>query len=381
MTIVCRNGGRRRWRDPRACNMMQRNLSNLKNSEVPMFGSPTHAAPGPGPDAHAQLMQISIGYMPSACLYAATKLKIADLLAGGPKSLSDLARSSQANEDALYRSLRAIASLGIFRETTPRTFANTPLSEALRTGAPGSARDTVLFLANPLHFRVFGEFMHPVKTGGTAFQKVTGMDAFQFFEHQNEESEAFNAAMTAITENFTKPLIATYDFGETGTLADIGGGHGALLAAILKKHPGLRGIVFDVPHVVAGAEPRMTTEGLGSRCEVIGGDFFQSVPPADSYIMKSIIHDWDDARAIVILKNCAAAMRSRGGKIILVEMVMSSGNEPDLAKWIDMEMLAMGGGRERTETEFAELFAKAGLRLARVVRTPAPACLIEAVKV
>jgi hypothetical protein len=325
-------------------------------------------------------MQLASGYAPAACLYAAARLKIADLLAGGPKPISELARARGVNEDALYRSLRAIASLNIFREVAPRTFANTPLSEAMRSDVPDSAHATVVFMADPLHFRVFGEFTHPIETGGTAFKKATGMDAFEFFRQNGEENERFNAAMTSISAHFTKRLIEAYDFGESGTLADLGGGHGVMLTTILQKHGGLRGIVFDLPHVVEGARARIASLGMESRCEVAGGDFFKAVPVADNYVMKSIIHDWDDERAVAILKNCAAAMRGRDGKVILIELVIVPGNEPDLAKWIDLEMLAMAGGRERTEGEYAELFSKAGLKLARVVHTPSPFCAIEAVK-
>lgn len=319
--------------------------------------------------------------MPAACLYAAAKMKIADLLATGPKPISELASATKrVNENALYRTLRALASVGVFHEVDPGKFANTPLSEQLRSDQAGSSRDTVLFIANPLHLRVFAELMHSIESGETAFKKVTGLDAFEFFRQDAEENWEFNAAMTSITTSFIGPVLAAYDFGESGTLADIGGGHGFLLSAILQKHPGLRGIVFDLPHVVEGAKPRIESLGLASRCEIAGGDFFKIVPQADSYVLKSIIHDWDDTRAIAILKNCATAMRGNSGKIILLEFVIDPGNEPSLGKWIDLEMLTMAGGRERTEAEYAELFAKAGLRLARVVRTAAPQCVIEAVK-
>jgi hypothetical protein len=318
--------------------------------------------------------------MSTACLHAAAKLKIADLLASGPKTVAALAGTCNVKEDALYRVLRALASLKVFRETAPRTFANTPISEQIRTDVPGSARDMVIFIANPLHLRVFGELMHSIESGETAFKKVTGLDAFEFFRQNTEENREFNAAMTSITTGFIGPALAAYDFGETGTLADIGGGHGFLLTAILQKHPGLRGIVFDLPHVVEGAKPRIESLGVGSRCEIAAGDFFQAVPRADSYVLKSIIHDWDEARAVTILKNCATAMRGNSGKVILVEFVIDPGNEPSMSKWIDLEMLTMAGGRERTEAEYAELFAKAGLRLAQVVRTASPQCVIEAVK-
>jgi len=343
--------------------------------------APNTAPNGPAPDPRNQILQFATGYMPAICLHTAAKLKIADLLAGGPRPVAELARDAQGvNENALYRVLRALACIGVFTETAPGIFANTETSELLRAGAPGSLREIVLWLANPLHLRVFAEFMHAVQTGGTAIKKATGLEAFDYIPQDAAEHAIFNAAMTNLSAWLIGPVLDEYDFGGLGTLADIGGGHGFLLAAILQKHPGLRGIVFDMPDVVAGAKPRIESLGLVSRCEIAGGDFFQNVPPADSYVMKSIIHDWDDTRSVAILKNCARAMRGAGGKVLLIEFVIDPGNEPGLGKWIDMEMLAMAGGRERTERDFAELFSQAGLRLARIVRTKSPYCVVEAVK-
>jgi len=333
-----------------------------------------------GPEPRLMLLDLATAHRPVACLYVAAKLMIADLLATGPKPVTGLAASSGANEDALYRILRALASLGVFEEVSARSFANTPMSEPLRADAPGSLRDAVLFVSSPTHMRIFTELQYSALTGGTALKKALGMEAFEFLRQNPEENRTFNAAMTSISAQMTAPAIAAYDFGESGTLADIGGGHGALLTLILQKHPGLRGIVYDLPHVVEGAKPRIDSLGLASRCEIAGGDFFQSVPAADNYVMKSVIHDWDDARAITILKNCAKAMRDSNGKVLLVELLIAPGNEPGMAKWMDIEMLAMAGGRERTEAEFAELFSKAGLRLSRVVRAASPFCVIEAVK-
>jgi hypothetical protein len=340
------------------------------------------AAQNQGPALFGQIIMLSRSYAASACLYAAAKLKIADLLAGGPKRASQLARESGTIEDPLYRTLRALASIDVFRETDPQTriFANTPLSEAIRGDAPNSARDAVLFMADPLHMNVYGELTHTLETGETGFKKASGMGPFEFFQRNDEENKLFNAAMTSISRQFIQPVIEVYDFGESGTLADIGGGHGALLAAILERHRGLRGIVFDAPYVAEGAKSLIESRGLAPRCQIIGGDFFKGVPPADSYVMKSIIHDWDDAHSITILKNCATAMWGRDGKVILLEMPVGPANEAGLAKWIDIEMLTMAGGRERTEGEYADLLSKAGLRLARVVRTASPLAVIEAVK-
>ena len=338
------------------------------------------AAQNQGPALFGQIIMLSRGYAPPACLYAAAKLKIADLLVNGPKPISELARASYTNEDALYRTLRALASIDVFRETESRTFANTPLSEAIRSDTPNSARDAVLFISDPLHMNVYGQLTHTLETGETAFKKVSGMGPFEFFQRNDEENKLFNAAMTSISRQFIQPVIDVYDFGESGTLADIGGGHGALLAAVLERHRGLHGIVFDAPYVAEGAKLLIESRGLAQRCQVIGGDFFKSVPSADSYVMKSIIHDWDDARSIAILKNCASAMRGPDGKVILLEMLIGPANEPGLAKWIDIEMLAVAAGRERTASEYEELLLKAGLKLLRVVRTASPLAVIEAVK-
>jgi hypothetical protein len=186
--------------------------------------------------------------------------------------------------------------------------------------------------------------------------------------------------MTSLAAQLVQPVIEAYDFGETGTLADVGGGHGALISAILTKHRGLNGILCDLPHVAEGGRQMLESRGLVQRCQIVGGDFFKGVPAADNYVLKSVIHDWDDERCVTILKNCASAMRGPSGKIILLEMPVGPLNEPGMAKWIDIEMLVIAGGRERTEAEYGALFSKAGLRLARVVRTASPIAVIEALK-
>ena len=326
-----------------------------------------------------RLLQLATGYMASACIGVAAQLKIADLLAGGPKPVAELAGATQVNEDALYRVLRALASAGVFTETSARTFANTPVSDAMRTEASDSVRDMVVWMADPFHFRTYAELMHSVQTGGNAVKKLTGMDAFDYFESDKAEGEMFNAAMTSFSGMIIPAVLEAYDFSGLGTLADIAGGQGFVLTSILKKHPDLSGILFDLPHVISGAAPRIESLGPASRCRIVEGDFFQSVTAADSYVMKHIIHDWDDERALRILRNCIAAMTG-AGKVILIEAVLAPGNEPHLAKWIDIEMLAMPSGRERTESEFANLFSGAGLRLSRVVQTQSPLCVVEAVK-
>lgn len=345
-----------------------------------MSGESAKPASDHAPAPNELLLQFATAYQASACLYAAAQLEIADLLAGGPKHVAELARAAQANEDAVYRVLRALASVGIFTEVTPRAFANTPASELMRAGARDSLRGMVLWMADPFHFRNYAELMHSVRTGDTVIKKVTGHDIWEYFEKDKAEAEVFNTAMTTFSALLTPPVLDAYDFSGLGTLADIAGGHGYVLTSILKKHADLRGILFDLSHVAPAARSRIESLGLASRCEIVSGDFFKSVPAADSYVMKNIIHDWDDAHALTILKNCAGAMRGKG-KVILLELVISPGNEPHFGKFLDIEMLALAGGRERTEAEYADLFSKAGLRLSRVVPTKSPACVIEAVKV
>lgn len=346
-----------------------------------MATSPAKGAAGANLSPSEQIMQLSTAYMAPACLYIAAKLRIADQLANGPKPVAQMADGARGiHEDSLYRVLRALASIGVFTETAPRVFANTPASETLREGAPGSMRDQVMWMTSPTHFRVFAELRHAVETGETGMQKMTGLAPFEFLKQHPAEDQEFNAAMSALTSQFAPAVLEAYDFGDLGTIADIGGGHGTLLCAILKKHYALRGIVFDAPHVTARAMPCIASAGLSERCKAVAGSFFESVPAADSYILKSVIHDWDDARAIAVLGKCAASMRAGKGRVILLEMVVRPGNDPDLSKWVDLEMLMMAGGRERTEAEFAALLAKAGLRLTRVIPTNSPMCVIESVK-
>ncbi len=325
------------------------------------------------------VMQLSTGYMASSCLHAVTRLRIADLLRNGPKAVGELAKAASVNEDILYRVLRALASVGVFIESEPRTFANTPPSEFLRTDVPDSVAAMVLWMSDHLHFDVYRDMMRTLSDGKPAIEHVFKKPAFDVIFSNQEIAQSFNNAMTTFSEMVIPAVLESYDFSGIGTLADIAGGHGFVLTAILKKYPQMKGILFDLDHVVAGGGQRIDDMGLASRTELVAGDFFKSVPPADSYVMKHIIHDWDDEKAVTILKNCAMHLKP-GGKVILIEAVLSAGNEPNLGKWIDIEMFMMPGGRERTETEFRDLFNKGGLQLTRVVPTKSPLWVVEAQK-
>ncbi len=326
------------------------------------------------PDPGQQLLQLAFGYSVSACINVAARLKIADLLKDGPRPVRELAAAASVQEDALYRVLRALASFGIFVETAPRTFALTPLAEPLRAGNP--IYDLILWISDPFHFRIYAETMYSVKTGLPCADRVLGKPIFDYFPTDTEESEVFNAAMVSMTAMVIPAVLEAYDFSGIGTLVDVAGGHGSVLTGILEKYPQMRGILFDLEHVVTGAKPRLERLKLTDRVQLASGDFFQSVPTGDAYVMKHIIHDWDDARALTILKNCRKA--SPKAKVILLESVLPSGNDPHFGKLLDLEMLTLPGGRERTEEEFRTLFAGAGYGLVRVVPTKSPLSVIEA---
>lgn len=324
---------------------------------------------------------MSMGYMVSSALYAVAQARIPDLMAGGPKGTAEMAEASGTSEDALYRILRALASIGVFRETAPRTFALTSVGEYLRSDREDSFRDMIMWIADPFHFRTYPEMPHALKTGATVVEKVTGHSCFGYFEKDKDLSAVFNAAMTMFSRMLGPAVLEAYDFSwlDGKTLVDIGGGHGRLLSQILKKYPGIHGAVFDLEHVVAGSEERIREDGLAGRCDAVPGDFFESVPAAEAYIMKHILHDWNDEQALKILRNCHRAGKGQA-KVILVETVLAPGNEPHVAKWLDLEMLMLPGGRERTEEDFAKLFERGGFTLQRVVPTKSPVSVLEATK-
>jgi O-methyltransferase/methyltransferase family protein len=332
-------------------------------------------------NAAEHIMQLATGYMASISIHIAAKLGIADLLKDGPKDISALAAATSTNEDRLYRVLRALASVGVFTEIGARRFALTPAAETLRSDVQGSIRPMAIWIGDPLHFRVYGEMMHTVKTGVPTFDHVMGKPVFEYFPTDPAESEVFNSAMTCFSEMVTPAVLEAYDFSGIGTLMDVAGGHGALMRTILAKYPSMRGIVIDLDHVVEGAKQMPENHAVAHRCEFLCADFFAAVPAnADAIIMKHIIHDWGDAEAVTILRNCRKALAGKPkAKVLLVESVITPDNAPQLGKFIDLEMMALPGGRERTEEEFRKLFAAAGLKLTRIVPTNAPLWVVEGV--
>ena len=332
------------------------------------------------PDPVQHLFQIATGYIFSIALYLVADAGVADHLGSGPRPVADLARATGKNEDALYRFMRLLASVGIFSEVAPRTFALTPAAQLLQKKHPESLRDMMVFINDPFHFRVYADLDESLKTGRPAAEKTVGMPVFKYFEQNPGYSEIFNRAMTAMSAVAIPAALEAYDFSGIGVLVDVAGGHGEVLMSILRKHPGMRGILMDVDHVIAGAKPRFAAAGVADRVQTASGDFFKAVPDGgDAYIMKHIIHDWDDERATLILKNIHSALGGkRNGKVILLESVIPPGNEPGMAKIADIEMMALPGGRERTAEEFRALFAGAGFRMTSITPTKSPFCVIEA---
>jgi O-methyltransferase domain/Dimerisation domain len=326
------------------------------------------------------LMQMSSGYMISASMYVVAKLQIADHLAKGPRSVAELAQETHTNEDALYRVLRALSSVGIFEAQSDRKFALNANSHFMRAEVPGSLRDMVLWMTNKLHFDTWGEMMHSVQTGQSAIEHVFKKPCFEVFEPGVEHTVEFNNAMTNFSQANIPAVLAAYDFSGIDTLVDIGGGHGYLLCEIVKKYPAMKGIVFDMEQVVSGARVRIHQDGLHGRVSCHAGSFFESVPAGDAYIMQHIIHDWNDEKALTILKNVRHALGSqKNGKLLVLDSVIHHDCKGEFTPWLDLEMLLMPGGRERTEAEFRSLFAHAGFKLTRVIQTPGPATIIEGV--
>jgi len=328
-----------------------------------------------------KLTEMIFASLASQGIYVTAKLEIADLLADGPKTVTELAQAAGADADALYRILRALSSRGVFVEREGRVFEQSQMSDLLRSNVPGSLRDAVIFMGEDWHWEVWGKTLYSVKTGKPAWGRVHGKEVFSFFESNQEASQIFDKAMTSISSLAISAVVGSYDFSAIETLVDIAGGQGRLLNGILEANPSVRGILFDLPYVIEGAKERNAGVSVAARFEFASGDFFVAVPEnADAYIMKHIIHDWDDERAVKILTNIKRAMKPTG-RVLLVESVVSPLSEPDITKLMDIEMLVSPGGKERTAEEYRHLFARAGLKLVRIVPTNSPYSVIEAVAV
>lgn len=331
------------------------------------------------PSPSDRMTGLIFGFWTAKAIHAAAVLGVADHIEAGPKSAEELAGLVGAHGPSLHRLLRALASVGIFEEDARGRFGPTPLGGTLRSGVPGSLRDTAISMLDPGHSRCWDEILHALRTGEVASGRALGMGIWDYYARHPEEERAFNGAMTGLSQFVGGAVVEAYDFSPFRTVVDVAGGQGSLLAQVLRANPAARGILFDAPRVVEGAGPQLEAAGVADRVERVGGDFFESVPPGgDLYTLKWIVHDWDDARSVAILENCRRAM-GPGARLVLVETVIPPGNAPSLGKFLDLNMLAITGGKERTEREFAALLEASGFRLSRVIPTRSPVSLIEAV--
>jgi hypothetical protein len=326
------------------------------------------------------MLQLMSGFWISRCIYITAKLGLADLVKDGLKMAADLAAATNTHPPSLFRVLRALASVGVLTQDEDR-FGDTPLLQTLRSEVPGSLRAFAMTELGEEHYPAWGELLHSVQTGGIAFDHAFGMDVWKYFGQHPDNAKIFNDAMSGMTAQANDALHAAYDFGGIGTLIDIGGGHGGLITSILRRNPQMRGILFDSPQVIEGARAVVDKSDIAGRCELIAGNFFESVPAgADAHILKWIIHDWNDDQSVTILKNSHRAL-PENGKLILVEAVVPAGSEMHFSKFMDLNMLVMTGGRERTEAEFRDLYERSGFRLTRIVPTESPFSVIEGARV
>jgi hypothetical protein len=324
------------------------------------------------------LMQMITGFRVTQLLHVAAKLGIADKLGDGPKSSRELAQECGCDADALYRTLRALSNLGVLIELGQQRFRLTPLGEHLRSGRQGSLHAAALLYGEPWLWNAYGHLLHSVQTGRPAFEHTHGSAFFDYLAANELAADTFNAAMTAFSDQETTALLRAFDFSEVGHVVDVGGGHGRLVATLLRSYPRLRASLFDKPEVVSGASELQDPEGLGARCTIAPGNFFEAVPPGgDVYLLKSVIHDWDDDRASQILKRCREVM-SPMSRLLVIERVVGDPSEASEAKLFDINMLAILGGRERTQFEHQALLHTAGLRLTRIISTPSPLTVLEA---
>jgi hypothetical protein len=322
------------------------------------------------------LSSMLIGYWTSQSIYVAAKLGLADLLKDGPKTAQQLAEVTKTQPDALYRLLRALASVGVFREDEYRRFVLTPLAEQLRGDVPNSQRAFAIMVGEE-HYRCWGDLMYSIQTGKTSFEKIYGEPIFDWMSKHAEQAAVFDQAMVSVHGRETGAMLDAYDFSDIGTLADVGGGNGSVLRGVLTRYPKMRGMLCDLSGVIERAKPLIAKDGLADRLQTIPTNFFESVPEgADAYLMRHIIHDWNDEQSLTILRNVRRAI-GKDGRLLLIEGIIPPGNDPNFSKLLDLNMLLIPGGKERTESEYRDLYSKAGFRLSSITATRSDVSVIE----
>ena len=316
-------------------------------------------------DPRLGLLGLINGFQITQAIHVASTLRVADHLNGGARSVGELAGLTKSHPDALYRLLRALAAVGVFQEEEGRKFALTPMGDCLRTESTTPLGAWAEVVGSPYFWQTWGHLLHSVQTGENAFQDLNGKDVWQFRAEHPEYGATFDRAMTQLSRGNAEAVIRAYDFSPFRHIVDVGGGQGLLLAAILRAHAHMRGTLYDQPGVVAGAKAVLAERGVIDRCDIVGGSFFEAVPEgADAYLMRVVIHDWEDDEAIAILKVCRRAMRETA-RLLLIERLIAPANEMPAAKFGDLNMMVLPGGRERTREEFSDLFARSGFELTR----------------
>ena len=326
----------------------------------------------------ATLGRLIVGFQVSQAIHVAATLGVADLLADGPRTSDELADATNAHAGSLYRLLRALASVGVFHEDDGRRFALTPTGELLRSNVPGALRGWAMHVGRPYFQEAWSHLDHSIRTGDNAFQHAHGTDVWTYRAEHPDESAIFDQGMESLTGASNRALLDAYEFGRFGRVVDVGGGNGALLAALLDEVPTMQGILLDQPHVVANAAAVMERAGVADRCEIVGGSFFDEVPTGgDAYTLKSIIHDFEDERAVAILRTCRRAMAA-GATLLLIERIVGPPNEDPRTKFSDLNMLVAPAGKERTLEEWEALLTEAGFRLATTTPSTSGLAVIEA---
>lgn len=350
-------------------------MAQLTASEPTTPEQPTtHQLPPP-----AVMMQLVTGYWISQAVGVTARLGVADELVDGPRSSAELAVAVGADPAALYRVLRTLSSIGVFAEVSPGHFGLTPLGETLRSGVPGSMRDFAVAETAYGHWQPWGRMIDSVRTGRSTSRETLGIELWEWYSQNPNEAEYFSAAMGNLSEIASSEVVRVYDFSKARKIVDVGGAHGVLLSAILKSNPGARGVLFDLPHVIATAREAVEANGLADRVDLVGGDFLREVPRGDLHLLKQIIHDWDDEHAVRILASCQKSLPP-GAPLLLVEMLIPEDNSPSPAQPMDLNMLVMLSGRERTTQEYSDLLEATGFHLERVIPTHTPFYVIEAIR-
>ena len=322
------------------------------------------------------LGQMMTGFWTSQSIYVAAKLGLADLIQRQPQTAAELAAATHTHSESLFRLLRALASVGIFREDEQHRFAMTPAAEPLRNDVEGSQRSLALMMGEE-HYQCWGELLYSIRTGGNAFQKLYGEPIFDWLGKHPDKAQIFDEAMVGVHGRETGAMLDAYDFSGIRVIADVGGGNGSVLCGLLPRYPQMRGMLCDLPGVIERAQPLIAAAGLENRLQSVPTDFFAAVPKgADAYMMRHIIHDWTDEQSLQILRNVRAAIPA-DGRLLLIESVIGPGNDSDWAKLLDLNMLLIPGGKERTEAEYRELYSAAAFRLAKITPTASEVSVIE----